>query len=267
MGGFARFDERPHNAPDAPSNLSVDLTGDTATVDWNSGSTSDVTYEVLRNDRVVALSTGSSVDVPDSDADDRFFVRATDGLGNRSASTSVEEPTAGAVTVLAAGSTWKYLFDNNVTLDDSWKQPSFSDGSWKSGAAPLGWGSSGPIATNIDVQAGQTRAITSYHRAQFNVANPGSFSSFALSTRSDDGLVVYVNGTEVRRVNLPAGAITRTTYATAAPSTASAIANPVTVDIPPNLIQQGSNTIAVEVHSNYRSTPNTSMAVTIEARP
>ena len=267
VGGFARFDERPHSAPGAPSNLSVDLTGDTATVDWNSGSTSGATYEVLRNDRVVALSTGSSVDVPDSDADDRFFVRATDGLGNRSASTSVEEPTAGAVTVLAAGSTWKYLFDNNVTLDDSWKQPSFSDGSWKSGAAPLGWGSSGPIATNIDVQAGQTRAITSYHRAQFSVANPGSFSTFALSTRSDDGLVVYVNGTEVRRVNLPAGAITRTTYATAAPSTASAIANPVTVDIPPNLIQQGSNTIAVEVHSNYRSTPNTSMAVTIEARP
>ena len=267
VGGFARFDERPHSAPGAPSNLSVDLTGDTAAVDWNPGSTSGVTYEVLRNDRVVALSTGSSVDVPDSDADDRFFVRASDGLGNRSTSTSVKQPAAGAVTVLAAGSTWKYLFDNNVALDDSWKQPSFSDGSWKSGAAPLGWGNSGPIATNIDVPAGQTRAITSYHRATFNVANPGGFSSFALTTRSDDGLVVYVNGTEVRRVNLPAGAITRTTYATAAPSTASAIANPVAVDIPPNLIQQGSNTIAVEVHSNYRSTPNTSMAVTIEARP
>ena len=267
VGGFARFDERPHSAPGAPSNLSVDLTGDTAAVDWNPGSTSGVTYEVLRNDRVVALSTGSSVDVPDSDADDRFFVRASDGLGNRSTSTSVKQPAAGAVTVLAAGSTWKYLFDNNVALDDSWKQPSFSDGSWKSGAAPLGWGNSGPIATNIDVPAGQTRAITSYHRATFNVANPGGFSSFALTTRSDDGLVVYVNGTEVRRVNLPAGAITRTMYATAAPSTASAIANPVAVDIPPNLIQQGSNTIAVEVHSNYRSTPNTSMAVTIEARP
>jgi hypothetical protein len=267
VGGFARFDERPHTAPDAPSNLSVDLTGDTATVDWNSGSTSGVTYEVLRNDRVVALSTGSSVDVPDSDADDRFFVRASDDEGNRSASTSVEEPTAGAVTVLAAGSSWKYLFDNTVTLDDAWKQQSFSDGSWKTGAAPLGWGSSGPIATNIDVPAGQTRALTSYHRTEFTVADPSSFSSFALSTRSDDGLVVYVNGTEVRRSNLPAGAITRTTYATAAPSTAAAVANPVTVDIPANLIEAGSNTIAVEVHSNYRSTPNTSMAVTIEARP
>jgi hypothetical protein len=266
VGGFARFDERPHTAPDAPSNLSVDLAGDTATVEWNRGSTSGVTYEVLRNDRVVALSDGSSVDVPDSDSDDRFFVRASDGEGNRSASTSVEGP-SGDVTVLASGSSWRYLFDNTVNLDDSWKQPSFSDGSWKTGAAPLGWGSSGPIATNIDVPAGQTRALTSYHRTEFTVANPSSFSSFELSTRSDDGLVIYVNGTEVRRVNLPGGAITRTTYATAAPSTASAIANPVTVDIPANLIRSGSNTIAVEVHSNYRSTPNTSIDATIEARP
>ena len=268
VGGFARFDVRPHTAPNAPSNLRVELNGETAEVAWNQGSTSGATYEVLRNDRVVALSTGSSVNVPDSDADDRFFVRATDGQGNRSASTSVETPTGGGdVTVLAAGSTWKYLFDNNVSIADSWKQPSFDDGSWKTGAAPLGWGSSGPIATNIDVAAGQTRALTSYHRTTFNVANPGSFSTFALSTRSDDGLVVYVNGTEVRRANMPAGTITRNTFATAAPSTATAIANPVTVNIPTNLIQSGSNTIAVEVHSNYRGTPNTSIDVTIEGRP
>ena len=268
VGGFARFDERPHTAPNAPSNLSVKLNGDTAAVAWNAGSTSGVTYEVLRNDRVVALSTGSSVNVPDSAADDRFFVRGTDGQGNRSASTSVESPTGGGdVTVLAAGSSWRYLFDDAVVLDDSWKQPAFADGSWKSGPAPLGWGTSGPIATNIDVPAGQTRALMSYHRTSFNVANPGSFSTFALTTRSDDGLVVYVNGTEVRRANLPAGAINRNTYATAAPSTATAIANPVTVNIPTNLIHSGSNTIAVEVHSNYRSTPNTSIDVTIEAKP
>jgi hypothetical protein len=266
VGGFARFDERPHTAPDRPSNLSVDLADGTATVSWARGSTSGASYEVLRNDRVVAITDEASADVPDSDADDRFFVRAADGNGNRSASTSVEAP-SGDVTVLAAGSSWRYLFDNTVSVPQNWRQPGFDDSSWSSGEAPLGWGSSGPIETNIDVPAGQTRALTSYHRTSFTVADPSSVGSFLLSTRADDGLIVYVNGTEVRRVNLPAGTVTANTYATAAPSTSSAIANPVTVEIPKNLIQSGANTIAVEVHSNYRSTPNTSIEATIEARP
>ena len=235
---------------------------------WTKGSTSGATYEVIRNDRVVAVTTGSTATVPDSAGGDRFFVRASDGNGNRSASTSVVQPGGGtSTTVLATGSTWRYLFDNTVTVAPSWNQASFDDTVWKSGPAPLGWGTSGPIATNIDVASGQTRAITSYHRATFNVGNPGAFSSFLLTTRADDGIVVYVNGTEVKRTNLPAGSITPTTYATAAPSTASAIANPVTAQIPVNLIQSGSNTIAVEVHSNYRSTPNTSLDATITAQP
>ena len=268
VGGFVRFDQRPHTAPDKPTAPAVHLTDDVAAVSWTKGSTSGATYEVIRNDRVVAVTTGSTATVPDSAGGDRFFVRASDGNGNRSASTSVVQPGGGtSTTVLATGSTWRYLFDNTVTVAPSWNQASFDDTAWKSGPAPLGWGTSGPIATNIDVASGQTRAITSYHRATFNVGNPGAFSSFLLTTRADDGIVVYVNGTEVKRTNLPAGTITPTTYATAAPSTASAIANPVTAQIPVNLIQSGSNTIAVEVHSNYRSTPNTSLDATITAQP
>lgn len=266
VGGFVRFAQRPHTAPGKPSAPAVQLTDDVAAVSWTKGSTSGATYEVLRNDRVVALTTGSSANIPDSDADDRFFVRASDGNGNRSASTSVVKPGGGSnTTVLAAGSTWRYLFDNAVTVAPSWNQSSFDDSSWKSGSAPLGWGT-GPIATNIDVAAGQTRAITSYHRATFTVTNPAAYQGFKLTTRADDGLVVYVNGTEVARSNMPAGAITRTTYATAAPSTAAAVANPVVVQISPSLIRSGSNTIAVEVHSNYRSTPSSSIDASIEAQ-
>ena len=266
VGGFARFDQRPHTAPGKPSGPSVTLTDSTANVRWSPGSTSGATYEVIRNDRVVASTTGSSADIPDSAQDDRFFVRASDGEGNRSASTNAVRPAEVTnTTVLAAGSTWKYLFDNNVTVDAAWNQPTFDDASWSSGPAPLGWGS-GTIATNIDVPAGQTRALTSYHRTGFTVADPGTFQAFELTTRSDDGIVVYVNGTEVARANMPTGTVTRNTYATAAPSTNSAIANPVVVQIPTNLIQNGANTVAVEVHSNYRSTPSSSLDMAIEAQ-
>jgi hypothetical protein len=70
----------------------------------------------------------------------------------------------------------------------------------------------------------------------------------------------------VGRSNLPEGDLTPTTYALSAVSTASAVNNPVTFDIPVTALREGSNTIAVEVHSNYRSTPNTSMDLTLTAK-
>ena len=44
---------------------------------------------VLRNDRVVATTSSTTVSVPDSTSADRFFVRAADGQGSWSASTAL----------------------------------------------------------------------------------------------------------------------------------------------------------------------------------
>ncbi|RZI80149.1 MAG: hypothetical protein EOO67_19725 [Microbacterium sp.] len=91
-GGFARFSQRPATAPLAPSGARAVLVqggeGSSATVSWEAGSTSGATYEVLRNDRVVATTASTTVSVPGSTSADRFFVRASDGQGNWSASTS-----------------------------------------------------------------------------------------------------------------------------------------------------------------------------------
>lgn len=257
VGGFVRYAARPHTAPGIPANLKAVATGGTATVTWSASSTSGVTYEVLRNDRVVATSSTTSATVPGTSAGDRFFVRAVDGWANRSASTPavVAATSPASTTLVPAGATWSYYFDNTAPVAASWQTGS---GSWATGPAPLGWGT-GPIATNIDVPAGQTRALTSYYRRSFNVTNPSELKTVKLTTRADDGIAVYVNGTEVGRSNLPAGALTAGTYASSAPSTATAIANEVTFDVPVSLLQSGTNSIAVEVHSNYRATPSSSM--------
>jgi len=256
VGGFARFAPRPHTAPGTPTNLKVVTAGGAATVSWGSSSTSGVTYEVLRNDRVVATSATTSATVPGVSAGDRFFVRAADSWGNRSASTPVAVATGSATTTLVpAGATWSYYFNNSTAVAGTWKTDT---GSWSTGAAPLGWGT-GPIATNIDVAAGQARALTSYYRRSFTVADPSTLKTVKLTTRADDGVAVYVNGTEIGRSNLPAGALASGTYASSAPSTATAIANEVTFDVPVSLLKAGTNSIAVEVHSNYRSTPSSSM--------
>ena len=88
-GGFARFAARPSRAPAAPTAPAVSLQGSTATVSWSGSAGDGVRYEVLRGDRVVAVSWTTSVRVPASGPDDRFFVRASDGQGNWSASTRV----------------------------------------------------------------------------------------------------------------------------------------------------------------------------------
>ncbi|MEJ7633694.1 fibrinogen-like YCDxxxxGGGW domain-containing protein [Aeromicrobium sp.] len=257
VGGFVRYAPRPSTAPAKPSDLKVALDGSEADLTWGAGG-SGVTYEVLRNDRVVATTSATSATIPGATGSDRYFVRAADSWGNRSASTAAASPATAPTTLVPAGSTWSYYFDNTAPVAAGWKTSATDTGSWRTGAAALGWGT-GPIATNIDVATGQTRALASYYRKSFTVTDPASLGTVRVTTRADDGVAVYVNGTEVGRSNLPAGAITASTYASSAPSTTTAIANEVTFDVPIALLQAGSNSIAVEVHSNYRSTPSTSM--------
>ncbi|MCX6406902.1 MAG: hypothetical protein NTV28_08285, partial [Propionibacteriales bacterium] len=262
-GGFARFAQRPSTAPGAPSAAAASLDGSTATVSWSPSSSAGVRYEVLRDDRVVAVTSSTSVQVPGSDVDDRFFVRASDGQGNWSASTSVVRPTASS-TVLRAGSTWSFWFDDANAVDPAWTSDGFDASGWRRGPAPLGWGGSS-IATDVDVPSGTRRAITAYYRTSFDLADVDAFTRYVLTTRADDGVLVRVNGVEVARVNLPGGTVASTTYATSAPSTAAATSSPVRVDLPYSVLRDGTNVVTAEVHSNYRSTPNASLDASVVA--
>lgn len=266
VGGFVRFAVRPHTAPSSPTNLHASLNGTSASVDWSPSSSSGVKYEVLRNDRVVATVSNTSATIPGTVSSDRFFVRAVDSWDNRSSSTSVATVSGAAAnqTLLSDASTWSYYFDNATPVGTDWNQSTFDATAWRTGAAPLGWGS-GPITTNIDIPAGQTRTLTSYFKRSFDLSSPNAFSTYTLTTRADDGIVVYVNGVEVGRANMPTGLVTAGTYALSAPNTATAIASPVVIAIPKALLVAGSNSVSVEVHSNYKSTQSSSMDLSIVA--
>lgn len=265
VGGFVRYAPRPNIAPVAVNNVKVELDGSDANVTFDSSASGSVTYEILRNDRVVATTTSKHVTIPGSLSTDRFFVRSVDSWGNRSASSAATLPTIkiATTTLLPAGSTWRYYF-NNAAVPNDWKSSTLDDSSWKSGAAPLGFGA-GPIATNIDVPAGESRPITSYYRTSFDLRPGAKFGAVTLTTRADDAIAVHVNGVEVGRANLAAGALTSSSYALSAPRTATATASPTTFTIPVSALKIGTNRIAVEVHSMYRATPDSSMDASIVA--
>ena len=157
-----------------------------------------------------------------------------------------------AATVLVPfKSTWKYL-DNGSDQGTAWQSPSFDDSTWSSGPAELGYGD-GDEATVVSYGSNANRKyITTYFRLNFNVSDPSVWNSLILKLKRDDGGVVYLNGTEVLRSNMPSGNITYTTLASASSNT-TVQANP-----DPALLVSGSNLLAVEIHQNSASSADLS---------
>src|SRR3954453_13186619 len=108
--------------------------------------------------------------------------------------------------LISPGAVWKY-FDTGTLPDPVWMTPSYDDTLWPSGPAELGYGDGGEATTNA---AG---FITYYYRTTFPVATASSVSNLLVRLKRDDGAVVYINGVEAFRDNMPAGPVDASTLA------------------------------------------------------
>jgi tartrate-resistant acid phosphatase type 5 len=153
---------------------------------------------------------------------------------------------AGDTTVLLAfGSTWKYL-DNNVDQGTAWRAPAFNDATWASGPARLGFGDT--QATVVNGGPTDNRYPTIYFRTSFTVADPTKFAALGIGLIRDDGAVIYLNGTEVWRDNMPAGTITHTTWASTAVGGTDETAVFSSPAFGTSALVAGTNVLAVEIH-------------------
>ena len=88
--GFARFEARDVTPPATPQNLQVELKDDKDVLTWDSvQDTGSVRYQILRDDRVIASTSGTKFEIDHTD-NARYFVRAVDSSDNYSASTPVQ---------------------------------------------------------------------------------------------------------------------------------------------------------------------------------
>ena len=143
--------------------------------------------------------------------------------------------------LLPMGSTWSF-YDQGSLDNASWQNASYDYSSWSSGNAPLGYGKDG-VNTSM---AGYLP--TYYLRTQLNLSKaPATDDTFTLSYVADDGFIIYVNGTEAGRYNMPGGTVSYSTYATT-----YAHDNPDrgTLTLNASLFRKGTNRIAVELHNN-----------------
>jgi trimeric autotransporter adhesin len=92
-GAFQRFAPRDDVAPSTPTNArTVARPDNVLRLTWTlstDNTTKPIRYEVIADDRVIANVGGNVADLPMPTSDTRYFVRAIDKAGNRSASTPV----------------------------------------------------------------------------------------------------------------------------------------------------------------------------------
>ena len=154
-----------------------------------------------------------------------------------------------AVTFIAKGSVWKYL-DDGSDQGTGWTSLAFIDSAWASGPAPLGYGDANgqlPATTTGYGPDANNKYVTTYFRRAFTASNPASVTSLNVSVQRDDGAVVYLNGVEVFRSNMPNGPIDYLTFASMVVGGTDEITFfPQAVD--PSLLVNGSNVLAVEIH-------------------
>jgi hypothetical protein len=150
------------------------------------------------------------------------------------------------------GSQWKYL-DNGSNQGTAWRDLSFADASWNTGSGFFGYGDSwittcvnacGTVSCNPSCGS---KYITTYFRKIINIQDTATLDSVRLSIARDDGMVVYINGVEVWRDNMPAGTITYTSTAPSAQGGADEY-TPIVKSIPISAFASGNNIIAVELH-------------------
>jgi uncharacterized repeat protein (TIGR01451 family) len=149
-------------------------------------------------------------------------------------------------TIIPFNSSWKYWDQGSTPA--SWESTGFNDVAWASGNGQLGYGD-GDETTVIGFGGNASnKYITSYFRKVVTIANPTVFTNLIMSVKRDDGIVIYINGIERYRDNMPGGPITFGTLSTSLASDDGAGEH--IVSLPSSYFVNGANTIAVEVHQN-----------------
>ncbi len=180
-----------------------------------------------------------------------FGIRFTVDDGDVSSSDEMSirvSRTLESVTLLPLGSVWRYL-DTGTDQGSAWRGVGFDDSAWPRGKAELGYGDGDEASVVGFGPTASSKYITTYFRSQFEVRDLASIQSLRLGIVRDDGPVVYLNGVEVYRNNLPETDITFQTPATSAIGGADEDALLEAV-IDGGALREGANVIAVEMHQN-----------------
>ncbi len=188
--------------------------------------------------------------------------RATDNDGVTTVSAPVVV-TVGGAPLVPASAVWKFL-DDASNPAPAWRSNSFNDATWLSGPAQLGFGDGdeATVVARTNTATGATN-VTVYFRHAFTVGSTSGITALSLQVLRDDGIIVYLNGAEVFRNNMPAGAVTSTTTALTNATAAEENSFAFTAALSPSLLAVGANLLAAEVHQSAIASSDLSFNLTL----
>ena len=168
-------------------------------------------------------------------------------------------------TIIKYGDSWLYKDDGSDQNTLMYQQVLFPlENTWTTGKGQFGYGD-GDETTYINACGTATqyptctnKFITTYFRKTITITSNALFNGYTFNIKRDDGAIVYVNGTELFRTNMPAGAVTSTTLATGDATDDGNTAQSFSFNIAASKLILGANVIAVEIHQS--STANNDMS-------
>lgn len=159
---------------------------------------------------------------------------------------NIDYVAASTDTLFKFGRSWKEVLPTTGE-PSGWEASNFNDAGWSA-------------YTSGSSLTGTNSAPTAYFRFSFSVTNPTQYTDFTLNIKDRQGAVVYINGVEVGRDNMPSGTVSNSTSASNGRGNTSGNVN---LTIPSSAFSAGTNVIAVEVH---RRTQGSNDGIALDAQ-
>jgi hypothetical protein len=151
------------------------------------------------------------------------------------------------VQLVSVGDAWRFFRGQSPPSEpaEAWRDPNFDDSQWETGPSGFGYGDNDD-ATVLDDMRGSYVSV--YIRKEFTVASLEHTGALELTIDYDDGFIAYLNGQEVARRTMPAGAAT---WETLANSSGHEAGTPVTIVLGAagDWLHVGTNVLAIEGHN------------------
>jgi hypothetical protein len=181
---------------------------------------------------------------------------------------SLEEPPArkaalGETTLIETNATWRFL--DTGSAPNGWNTSAFDDSSWQEGDAELGYGDGDESQIVSYGPDENSKYVTFYCRRHFVVDAAPAYSTLTASVIRDDGVILYLNGQELLRDNMPAGAVSANTLSLE-PIFDAAEPTPVVMDVSASALVAGENVLAAEIHQDDPTSSDTSFSLLLTAR-
>ncbi len=145
--------------------------------------------------------------------------------------------------LISLGSQWRV--DSDGVADDGWTNTGFDDAHWRTASAPFVRSESVRGAAPIATPASGDPA---WFRHSFSLEDPAAIGALEVSFMADDGAVVYLNGVEIHRWNLPPGPVdSQTTLAVTRISGEDEEVLHVAGNLPASELRAGDNVLAIAI--------------------